>query len=130
MAERDLPPELPNGTYVILTWVGDSGAEHRDVVVREDVHCDPGDPHRWYLAAWDRWLDWAGLHAEGDVEEVVPRSEVDRLVEQARREASVTPLGTHLKEPGGYCATCGHEHSTTEWARIHDQLTEEPSRGE
>lgn len=121
----ELMPELPDGTYVILTWRGDSGTTYRDVAVREDMYCDADDQHRWHLAAWDRWLDWAELHAEGDVEELVPRSEVDAAV----KAAQVVPLGEHLMEPSGYCRTCGIVHAHTEWARIHDRLTEEERRG-
>lgn len=54
------------------------------------------------------------------LDELYTQAELDAAVEQARREASVVPVGEHLMEPGGHCRTCGHGHSNTEWARIHD----------
>lgn len=125
MAERELLPEPANGRLVLLTWDRDSGSG-REVLVRDDNSAAPDDPHRWHVPnSDDAWLSWEGLHAEGDVEELVPRSEVDRLIAEARRDAGVLPLGIHLKEPGGWCRTHSIQHSETEWARIHDQLADE-----
>lgn len=54
---------------------------------------------------------------------------VDRLVEQARAEAGLRVLGDHVVA-GDYCITCTSHHSTTELARLEDQLAEEVSDGD
>lgn len=61
-------------------------------------------------------------HARADVEALL--AAVDRLAAELKA-AQVVPLGEHLKEPGGWCRTHSIQHSEPEWARIHDQLTEE-----
>lgn len=73
----------------------------------------------------DSLIDTPGLaelvaELRNDVADRPTRDEVEAAVAAAQ----VTPVGTHLMEPGGWCRTCGGAHSHTEWARLHDQESE------
>lgn len=89
----------------------DAGGESRDVVVREDRDDRPGETSRWRTVGASDWMDWAGLHAEGQVEELVPRSEVDRLVAQAVADGGYEDIGDHRIALGtGWCVLHGEHY--------------------
>lgn len=130
MAELSQIPEPPEGTIVLS---GEAGEE--EVFRRSDPLGEP-DPWRWWpLRGGDgepvTWghvcnTEYIGLHESRyeprPVEELVRRSEVDRLV----AEAGLRVVGDHIVA-GNYCITCTSHHSTTELARLEDQLAEEVS---
>lgn len=103
------------------------------VYVRHDA-AEDADPRRWWPLVGDdaypvTWGEVAHVQVAGPdgtrwepqtVTRVYTQADVDAAVEAARRDAQVVPVGEHLMEPGGHCRTCGHRHSNTEWARIHD----------
>jgi hypothetical protein len=122
----ELMPEPPAPALVLI------GSEDNETVyLRDDRGLKPDDLHRWFPLLGDdegEARTWVWL-AEREPVELVRRPDADRLVADARREAGITPLGEHLKEPGGWCRTHSIQHSEVEWARIHDQLAEEDRRG-
>lgn len=129
------PPE-PESGYVLA---GEPATEQ--VYVRSDSDLSPGDVCRWYEVcghdvAGLPWIDVVAPHMADPATGVETRRmrPVTQLYTQDQLDAAVaaaqvTPVGGHLKEPGGYCRTCGHAHSHTEWARLHDQATEEDGDG-
>lgn len=122
MAEQTTVPEPLDGAYVEsgeLLWV-------RDDVSTDEARRDGDGPAwtslpadaRWWLANVPDepprcWSEVAGL-APGPARRLYTQVELDAAVEAA----SYQRVGDHLREPGGYCRTCGEFHAETEWARI------------
>lgn len=119
MPEQTPIPELPDRAIVM---VGRDGEER--VYLRDDRGLEVGDDCQWWLVDGTQPVvgyRWSEVEAYGNVVRLFRPEEVA----QAVAEAQLVPLGTHLKEPGGWCRSCSIQHSEPEWARIHDQLAEE-----
>lgn len=111
-----IPPEPQEQAALVM--VGPDGEER--VYIRDDRGLDLGDDERWWLVDGTKQVvgyRWSEVVAYGNLIRLSRPEEVARAVAGAQ----LMPLGTHLKEPGGWCRSCSNHHAETEWARIHDQ---------
>lgn len=123
-------PEPPDAAMVVV------GDDPRVLLVRDDHSAREAGyelGRHWFLGhdGQEAPLSWAQvLGAEPDEGQLVAdRSVIQRVFTQAEldeavRAASLTVVGDHLMEPGGYCRTHGSIHRPEELARAEDRLEE------
>lgn len=132
-------PEPEDGRYVV---VGEP--EWQVALVRDDEAAGVKAELGVSEGPWARWFDVTGDHEapltwgqvtwstedrgwlpehvnRAVVEEMIPRSDVDLMVEKARQLAGIRHYGGHVIEPAGWCRHCSSHHAETEIARLAEQ---------
>lgn len=119
-------PEPPDGHA--LYWRAAGTGEYPVVAIRDDRLATEWE---WTDTREARWFEANSGSEPMTYDELCEHSAGEGYPMSEARVLGPMPevVGGHVREPGGYCRTCGDEHAPTEWARIAARASEGGSGG-